>query len=105
MNNTLIASGPDFRCGWSDETPSGNIDLAPTILWILGVKTTHPMDGRILREAMADTHEHAGRYRERTMEARRNSAGRIWRQHLRTATVDGVTYFLEGDGSCASPQS
>jgi hypothetical protein len=32
MNNLLIASGPDFRSGWTDETPSGNVDLAPTIL-------------------------------------------------------------------------
>jgi hypothetical protein len=103
MNNTLIASGPDFRCGWSDDTPSGNIDLAPTILWILGVKPTHPMDGRILREAMADTHEDAA-VTEKTMEARRNLAGRIWRQHLRTATVDGATYFLEGNGSSAPVQ-
>lgn len=102
MNNTLIASGPDFRCGWSDDTPSGNIDLAPTILWILGVKPTHPMDGRILREAMADSHEHPGDT-EKNMKARRDLGGIIWRQHLRAATVDGVTYFLEGNG-CSTPE-
>ena len=104
MNNTLIASGPDFRRGWSDDTPSGNIDLAPTILWILGVKPTHPMDGRILREAMADTHEQRGRCRKNDGSADATSAGLIWRQHLRTATVDGVTYFLEGNGSSTPEQ-
>jgi len=50
---------------------------------------------------MADTHESAG-VTETTMEARRNLAGRLWRQHLRIATVDGVTYFLEGNGSFTS---
>ena len=46
MNNTLIASGPDFRRGWSDETPSGNIDLAPTIFGFWGSKRpTQWMDG------------------------------------------------------------
>ena len=25
MNNTLLASGPDFRRDWTDEIPSGNI--------------------------------------------------------------------------------
>jgi arylsulfatase A-like enzyme len=102
VKNTLIASGPDFRRGWSDETPSGNIDLAPTILWILGVKTLHPMDGRILREALIDAHEKPV-VAEKTIEAQRNLGGAVWRQHLRTATVDGVTYFSEGDGSSAPP--
>jgi hypothetical protein len=29
---TLIASGPDFRRAMSDQLPSSNLDLAPTIL-------------------------------------------------------------------------
>ena len=37
MHNTLIAAGPDFQRGQADELPSGNVDLAPTILHILGI--------------------------------------------------------------------
>ena len=37
MHNTLIASGPDFKSAFVDEAASGNIDVAPTILWILGI--------------------------------------------------------------------
>jgi arylsulfatase A-like enzyme len=103
MNNTLIASGPDFRQGWTDETPSGNIDLAPTILWILGIKAPRPMDGRVLRETFSGTHEQP-LVAEKTVEAQRNLGGVIWRQHLRTATVDGVTYFVEGNGSSTPAQ-
>lgn len=97
MNNTLIASGPDFRRGWTDETPSGNIDLAPTILWILGSKAPGPLDGRVLREALANAHEQPAVV-EKTLAAQCNTGGLIWRQHVQTATVEGVTYFVEGNG-------
>jgi arylsulfatase A-like enzyme len=103
MNNTLIASGPDFRRDWTDETPSGNIDLAPTILWILGMKAPRPMDGRILHEALAESDKQPAAT-EKTMEAQRDLGGFVWRQHLRSATVDGVTYFLEGNGRGAPTQ-
>jgi arylsulfatase A-like enzyme len=103
MHNTLVAGGPDFRHGWTDETPTGNIDLAPTILWILGVKTPDPMDGRILREALADAREQPVVV-EKTMEAQRSLGDLIWRQHLRTATVDGATYFAEGNGGSTLTQ-
>ena len=38
MHNTLIAAGPDFRRGQTDDLPTGNVDVAPTILHILGIK-------------------------------------------------------------------
>ncbi len=31
VRNTLIAAGPHFRSGLRSQTPSGNIDVAPTI--------------------------------------------------------------------------
>lgn len=96
VHNLLVASGPDFRPGWKSATPSGNIDLAPTILWLLGMTAAPPMEGRVLREAMADRPPPA--VTEETWEAKHDLGGRTWRQHLRTATVDGVTYFLEGEG-------
>ena len=37
MHNTLIAAGPDFHRGKMTDLPSGNVDLAPTILRILGI--------------------------------------------------------------------
>src|SRR4030095_1464678 len=52
IHNTLIAAGPDFKRGETVDLPSGNIDLAPTILRILGVKPSQKMDGRVLSEAM-----------------------------------------------------
>jgi len=97
MNNTLIASGPDFRRGWTDETPTGNIDVAPTILWILGLEAPQRMDGRILSEALVDSATPPS-ITEKTLEAQRDLGDATWRQHLRTATVAGVTYLMEGNG-------
>ena len=98
LGNTLIASGPDFRRGWEDKTPSGNIDLAPTILWLLGLKAPHPMEGRVLHEALSEQ-ANPPSTTEKTLEAHRALSGRTWKQHLRTETVAGTTYIVEGDGA------
>ena len=37
MHNTLVAAGPDFKSGFIDELPSGNADLAPTILHLMDI--------------------------------------------------------------------
>lgn len=47
----LIASGSSFRQRIVSELPSGNIDIAPTVLRLLGVTTDLPLDGRPLLEA------------------------------------------------------
>src|SRR5207253_5220173 len=52
MHNTLVAAGPDLKAGFINELPTGNADLAPTILHILGVAPACPMDGSILEEAL-----------------------------------------------------
>ncbi|HWC61393.1 MAG TPA: alkaline phosphatase family protein, partial [Verrucomicrobiae bacterium] len=52
MHNTLVAAGPDVRPGFVDETPSGNVDVAPTIYKILGAKPPATLNGRVLTEAL-----------------------------------------------------
>jgi arylsulfatase A-like enzyme len=47
----LIASGPSFRPQTVSDLPSGNIDVAPTVLRLLGVPPAGPLDGRPLLEA------------------------------------------------------
>jgi arylsulfatase A-like enzyme len=98
MHNTLVASGPDFRRGFLNETPSGNIDVAPTVLWLLGVKPPRPMDGRVLREALAGISQRAPKAVTRTIEARRDVGYFRWQQYLKFTEVDGAVYFDEGNG-------
>ena len=51
VHNTLIAAGPDFRAGFVDPLPSGNVDVAPTVARILGLALPRAQ-GRALLEAM-----------------------------------------------------
>lgn len=98
MHNTLIASGPDFRRGLASETPSGNIDVVPTILWLLGVKSTNTFDGRILHEALARSKEPPPTATEGRIEATRDTGFFRWHQYLRFTEVGKSIYFDEGNG-------
>ena len=50
--NTGLAQGPSMRNGTLISTPTGNVDLAPTILHLLGIAVDTAMDGRVLTEAI-----------------------------------------------------
>ncbi len=101
MHNTLIAAGPDFRRGQIDDLPTGNIDLTPTILDILGIKAPQEMDGRVLSEAMVngDPTPVEGKTEAKTIEAKKDFAAGTWRQSLRISRVGSSVYLDEGNGS------
>jgi arylsulfatase A-like enzyme len=95
MHNTLIAAGPDFRRGETDDLPSGNVDLAPTICSILQIEPT-AMDGRILSEALSagqsptsETHK---------IEAGKNFSNGRWQQELKISRIGETIYLDEGNG-------
>jgi arylsulfatase A-like enzyme len=96
MHNTLVAAGPDFRGGFVDELPTGNIDVAPTTLWILGLEPPQPMDGRILSEAVPGMNAPANS-KQKTIQAARNGNTFHWRQYLKFSTVGKTIYFDEGN--------
>jgi len=112
MHNTLIANGPDFRRGQTDDLPSGNVDLAPTILAIFGIAPPQPMDGRVLSEAMVksgrrgDTDSSRGEIDNQTLkaetetiEATKKLSSGTWHQTLRRSRVGSTIYLDEGNGS------
>jgi len=100
MHNTLVAEGPDFKRGVVDTLPSGNTDLAPTILWILGLRgeIAH-MDGRVLGEALSSEAPPLRAYQVQRLEATRATSGGAWRQYLEVSEVNGVRYLDEGNGA------
>lgn len=53
VHNTLIAAGPGFRKGLIVSGPSGNVDVAPTVAWLLGLSMPQA-DGRVLNEALVN---------------------------------------------------
>ncbi len=96
MHNTLIAAGPDFKKGFQNTTPSGNSDVAPTVLKILGVATKEPLDGRVLSEALEGGGE-APKVETAVMKA--GVAGeKKWQQYMKVSTVEGKwRYYDEGN--------
>jgi predicted AlkP superfamily pyrophosphatase or phosphodiesterase len=54
VHNTLIAAGPDLRRGITIAAPSANVDLAPTLLKLLGVAAASLTQGRPLNEALVN---------------------------------------------------
>ena len=54
IHGTLIAVGPDFRQGLITDVPTANVDLAPTLLRLLGLDAPRTMQGRPLAEAIRD---------------------------------------------------
>jgi arylsulfatase A-like enzyme len=54
--NNMAAIGPDFKSGFVDETPMGNIDIVPTLARILGIEmpSVGSLKGRVLQEALAN---------------------------------------------------
>jgi arylsulfatase A-like enzyme len=105
VHNTLIAAGPDFRRGVTSDVPSANIDIAPTVLRLLGLDPApQKFDGRVLAEAMN------GRFNKpeamnKTLEANRKFPSGEWKQHLRISLVGETVYIDEGNGafSTSSP--
>ena len=51
VHNTLIANGPSFKAAATMTTPSGNVDVAPTVAYLLGLSMPQA-DGRILNESL-----------------------------------------------------
>ena len=98
LHNTAVAAGPDFRGGVTSPLPSGNVDIVPTLLWLMSIKAPEPLDGRVLSEALV---------REapplRAVELGRRNAtnelqGGTWEQYLKFTELNGVRYLEEGNG-------
>lgn len=96
MLNTAVAWGPDFKKGHVSDLPSGNIDITPTVLHLLGVKSSTPLDGRVLSEALiggtVPTHVET-----KTIEATRDIGIFRWKQYLKYSQVDHAIYFDEAN--------
>ena len=95
VHNTLIAAGPGIRVGFLDNLPTANVDVAPTILHLLGIAQTSRMDGRILQEALTVAPLPELVPVTKIIEATTPT----WRQYLTITTLGESTYLDEGNAS------
>lgn len=100
LRNTGLARGPSFRQSAVIKTPTGNIDIAPTILHLLGIPHPAPgMDGRILRAALAsaDDSDAGGDGRPAPRPRQHRAASGNYRQELQVSQVGGSRYIDWGN--------
>jgi arylsulfatase A-like enzyme len=94
VTNTMLAWGPDFKRGVVVRTPAANVDVAPTILHLLGMRpAAAAMDGRALVEAMAGgPDEEQVPIETRTLRVSNGS----YRAVLQVTEVEGRRYIDKG---------
>ncbi len=94
LSNVGLAGGPSFHAGTVLETPTGNLDLAPTILHLLGINDAIPaMDGRVIGEALAGRPESATDAWVSTHEAQSGN----YRQRLQISHAGSAQYLDSGN--------
>ena len=101
LRNTGIARGPSFKSGVTIDSPSGNIDIAPTILKILGYDGGETMDGRVLEEALVSGSGAVESLTETHAAERKLSSG-VFRQQVTLSTVGQTVYVDEGNAEFIS---
>ena len=91
VTNTMLAWGPDFKRGIVDRTPAANVDVAPTILHLLGMDdAAGGMQGRALVEAMVGGPDEE----QVAVETRAlHVANGAYRAVLQASEVDGRRYI------------
>jgi arylsulfatase A-like enzyme len=97
LHNTLIAAGPHLRHGFEDDLPTGNVDLAPTILRILGIAAPAQFQGRKLVEAFAENNGLPAVSRGRVESAERVISNGKGGPTLKVSSVGDSEYIDQGN--------
>lgn len=93
MQPTLIGHGPAFREGVRSEVPTGAIDIAPTVMHLLGMPALDQPTGRVLAEGLIDGNPDVdSRFWQLGPETGDNG-GRT----VTLAKVNGATYIMGSD--------
>ncbi len=99
--NVLFAGGPDFKQSATITAPTGNVDLAPTILHLLGLPGGAWMHGRVLEEALRGGPETV-EWLSETHKAERSTQKGTYRQTITVSQAGETVYVDEGSGGLES---
>ena len=96
MNNLLICYGKSFREGERILSPTGNVDILPTVLKLLDVPIPETVEGRVLNEALLENGEKIVSTLM-THTASRSLAEGQYIQQLSVSNVNGTLYLEQGN--------
>ena len=97
MNNTLLARGPSFKSRKRITSPTGNVDIAPTVLELLGLPIPDNMDGRAVVEALVDGPDSVESTTDAHLSGREVLSG-MYRQGVTLSKVGSTVYLDSGNG-------
>lgn len=102
IHGVLFANGPSFKSSVKLDTPSGNMDLAPTLLRILGLSGGEDMHGRVLEESLAGGPDPSSMdWSTETHQAEHDPSAKggkvVYRQQIRISRMGAATYVDEGN--------
>jgi arylsulfatase A-like enzyme len=72
------------------------VDIAPTLLWLMGIQPPEPLDGRILSEALLGDAPPLRGVELGRRDAKNELTNGTWEQYLKFTEVNGVRYLEEG---------
>jgi predicted AlkP superfamily pyrophosphatase or phosphodiesterase len=101
IHNTLIAAGPDFREHSASSVPTANVDIAPTLLKLVGLPIPGSMTGRSIDEAFRTGPAPASVRVERVVETARTPDG-AYQLDAHVSIVAGRRYFDYSEARRAS---
>jgi predicted AlkP superfamily pyrophosphatase or phosphodiesterase len=97
INSVLVATGPHFKQGTTTIIPSGNVDLLPTMLHLLGLASPETVDGRVLVEALEDDLNPEEIFVETQVHQAADRTGNTaFRQRVQISTVGQTVYLDKG---------
>jgi phosphonoacetate hydrolase len=96
LRNTLVAQGPDFRMGWRNPVPVGNIDIAPTLTQLLRLDAGSQFEGRVLVEALRDGAPEVPAWQSNEEAISFGARGEHWVQRVRFEQVGATAYVAGG---------
>lgn len=99
--NVMFARGPSFRQSAVVATPTGNADIAPTILRLLGLPGGEAMAGRVLTETLKSGPDGI-EWRTETHNAERETEVGLFSQTIQVSRV-GHTVYLDHGSSDLQP--
>lgn len=102
IHNVLMAVGPDFREAATSDVPTGNVDIAPTVLKLLGIAAPDTMTGRVLSEVLRGGPAPASLTIEHAAPASANADG-TYRVTAHVSIVNGYRYLDDTDVTRRSP--
>ena len=96
--NIFFARGPAFRQSATVTSPTGNVDLSPTVLHLLGLDGGETMHGRVLHETLRDGPDTVD-WRTTTHRSQRYTPGGLYQQAITVSKVGNTLYVEQGSAN------